>query len=85
MNKETLAQLLRTAGDPVRVQFNKKDGSERIMYCTLNQDLIPIDLQSYGSKAREYEDMLTVYDVEADGWRTINFNGVVEVLEDDHV
>ena len=85
LNKENLSTHLRTCADPVRVRFHKKDGSERIMYCTLNQDLIPIDLQSYGSKAREYEDMLTVYDVEADGWRTINFNGVVEVLEDDHV
>jgi hypothetical protein len=85
MNKEDLRNTLTNSADPVRIRFHKKDGNERIMYCTLNQDLIPIDLVSYGSKSREYEEMLTVYDVEADGWRTVNFNGVVDILEDDHL
>lgn len=85
LNKENLRLSLQNSPDPLRVSFIKKDGSKRIMYCTLNLDLIPLDLHTGGSKSKEYDHLLTVYDVEEDGWRTINFNGTVEVLEDDHV
>lgn len=85
LNKENLRLSLQNSPDPLRVSFIKKDGSKRIMYCTLNLELIPLDLHTGGSKAKEYDHLLTVYDVEEDGWRTINFNGTVEVLEDDHV
>lgn len=68
MNKENLLNLLRK--QEITVSFKKKDGSTRIMRCTLKKGLIP---EVFGNSAPlANENHITVYDVEAEGWRTLN-------------
>lgn len=55
----------------VEVTFNKADGTEREMLCTKNFDLIPADQHPAPSTVEhDYVDLMKVYDVEADGWRS---------------
>lgn len=60
----------------VEVTFIKKDGTERVMICTRNLDIVP----EYAHPTMEFndrEDFYRVYDVEKDGWRSFNEDQVV--------
>lgn len=83
LEKNELRRILEQKAAGAKIHFYKKDGSARIMYCTLNPDLIPVELS--GSPAKELPHVLTVWDLEVEGWRNINFSKEVDILEDDHV
>jgi len=83
LEKNELRRLLEQNLDGLKIHFYKMDGSARIMYCTLNPDLIPVALS--GDRARELPHVLTVWDLEAEGWRNVNFSSEVDLLEADHV
>ena len=59
----------------VQVVFTKKDGSERIMNCTLHEDYVP---EIKGTKAIN-PDVIAVYDVDAKGWRSFRWDSIKEV------
>jgi len=71
--------------DVAVVKFIKKDGSVRLMKCTINLDIIPKKNHPKGllkgerwrpsemMKRAEVHKQVRVYDLEKDGWRTINF------------
>lgn len=61
----------------VRVTFTKADGTEREMVCTKNFDLIPVDMHPTTTEQHDYVDLLKVYDVEADGWRSFKPSRVI--------
>jgi hypothetical protein len=64
----------------VKVVFVKKDGTDRTMMATLNEDLIPEDKKPKGTgKKVDNGNTFAVYDVEADGWRSFNYDTVKEV------
>lgn len=64
----------------VKVVFIKKDGTDRTMLATLNEELIPEDKRPKGTgKKVENGNTIAVYDVEADGWRSFNYDTVKEV------
>jgi hypothetical protein len=64
----------------VKVVFTKKDGTDRTMMATLNEDLIPEDKKPKGTgKKVDNGNTFAVYDVEADGWRSFNYDTVKEV------
>jgi hypothetical protein len=64
----------------VKVIFTKKDGTDRTMMATLNEDLIPEDKKPKGTgKKVDNGNTFSVYDVEADGWRSFNYDTVKEV------
>lgn len=64
----------------VKVVFIKKDGTLREMMATLNEDLIPEDKKPKGTgKKTENTNTFSVYDVEADGWRSFNYDRVKEI------
>ena len=50
-------------------EFIKKDGTPRQMLFTLREDLIP---ETKGNKRVLPEGLVTVFDLEAEGWRTVN-------------
>jgi hypothetical protein len=56
------------------VLFEKKDGTDRLMQCTLNMDYIPEDMKQFqlykGEKVLENLDLLKVFDTEKQGWRS---------------
>jgi WYL_2, Sm-like SH3 beta-barrel fold len=71
----------------VVVTFDKIDGSERIMTCTLNPTVIPTPpakpvvegaLPKTEPKKRS-ESVLAVYDVNAKGWRSFKIKSVKKV------
>lgn len=64
----------------VTVTFMKKDGSERVMKCTLDPMLLPPAVVNENRKPKAIpENSLAVYDVEARGWRSFIVKSVKEV------
>ena len=61
-----------------QVKFVKKDGSIREMLFTLNPDVIP---ETKGNKRNLPENLLTVFDLEANDWRTINLSTLISSEE----
>ena len=57
---------------PCVVTFTKKDGTSRVMKCTL-QEGIAIPYEKKTDRTRDgVEEILPVWDLEADAWRSIN-------------
>lgn len=66
----------------VTVVFTKADGTERTMKCTLDPALLPKQevKESTDKPARKHnENILPVYDVEAEGWRSFRIKSIKEV------
>jgi len=75
--KEILDKLHEGA---LEVTFKKKDGSIRVMYCTLMPHIL--DYRGTGEvtprKARA-ENLITVFDIEKDDWRCFYLDSVIKV------
>ena len=64
----------------VKVTFTKKDGTDRVMNCTRKPELVPKVEVTEGKKARTVsEEIIVVYDVDVEGWRSFNINSVKEI------
>lgn len=64
----------------VTVTFTKVDGSTRIMKCTKNFDHIPSEYHPSGSSNVTNPDIIRVYDVENEGWRSFHAESVISVV-----
>jgi hypothetical protein len=64
----------------VEVTFTKKDGSERIMKCTLQEDYLP-ELQDaiLIEKDKWKKDALAVFDLDMEGWRSFRWDSIKQV------
>jgi hypothetical protein len=64
------------------VIFTKKDGTERVMKCTLKAELLPtveVKESDETKPARaKPSDSLAVFDVEAQAWRSFRYDSVKE-------
>jgi hypothetical protein len=60
----------------VEVTFTKKDGTERVMNCTLLEDYLP---ETTGAGRSAGSDALAVFDVDSDGWRSFRWDSVKAV------
>lgn len=79
MNKSTFKKSL-TSG-VVWVSFQKKDGSLREMFCTLHpQYVIPYEKKTDRVRSPK-EGMISVWDIENDGFRTINISNIKDWSE----
>lgn len=74
MEKLSLINAL-WSGDVV-VTFTKKDGSERVMKCTLQESKIPQEYTPKGTERKVNDNVLAVFDVENQGWRSFRFDSV---------
>lgn len=65
--------------DIVNVTFIKKDGTERKMRCTLREDLLPAqtDLEEAVQKKTPNPDVLAVWDLENEGWRSFRYDSII--------
>ena len=65
------------------VKFIKKDGSERSMRCTLKPDLLPAqtDLEEAVQKKTPNPDVLKVWDLEKEAWRSFRFDSIIGFSE----
>ena len=62
------------------VTFTKKDGAERVMRCTLRPDALPVQEVTESKEPRKTSDStLSVYDLEANGWRSFTIRAVKRV------
>ncbi len=76
-SKESLQELLRNF--VAVVTFTKKDGTERVMKCTLKQD-IAIPHERKTERVKEPKDnLLPVWDIDASAWRTITVPNILTV------
>ena len=67
----------------VSVTFTKVDGTTRVMKATLDKKLLPVfesKRDANGDEAKvtfkKSPDVVAVYDVENDGWRSIRWNSI---------
>jgi hypothetical protein len=68
---------------PTTVVFTKKDGTERVMNCTTNTDLVPaveIVESAEAKPARKVnEEVMPVYDLEAKAWKSFRWDSIKQV------
>ena len=73
--RDALKALVST--NHAEIVFVKKDGTERTMICTTAVNSIPEDKQPIGeSTLKENTDILRVYDLENEGWRSFRIDSV---------
>jgi hypothetical protein len=66
----------------VEVTFTKVNGDVRVMTCTSNLDLIPIDHHPKGTGNVIHTDKVArVYDVNKEEWRSFRWKNVTEFRE----
>lgn len=71
-NRSELIKAL--VSNVVTVQFTKADGSVRDMVCTLREDSIqPVN----GSSSRSDDNIVVVWDLEKDAWRSFKLDKVI--------
>jgi hypothetical protein len=60
------------------VKFTKKDGSIRDMLCTLREDRLPAqtDIEENIQKKKPNADVVSVWDIENEGWRSFRKDSV---------
>ena len=60
----------------VSVTFTKKDGCERVMRCTVNEQNIPSELLPKGTGAKVTTEVQKVFDLDAQAWRSFRLDSV---------
>ena len=78
MEKELIKEELHKG--IVVVEFTKKDGTNRIMRCTLKEDLIPSEFTPKGTGKAKNEENIAVFDVESNGWRSFNIDSITNMI-----
>lgn len=65
---------------PATVTFTKKDGTERVMNCTLQEEQLPVVVLKEDSKPRkESTTSLRVFDLEKNEWRSFTLKSVTRI------
>ncbi len=65
---------------PATITFTKKDGTERVMNCTLRADMLPaVEIKEDKAPRKQNDSVLSVYDIDAQGWRSFTINAVKRV------
>jgi len=77
-SKTWLKQLLSNEG--AIVTFTKKDGTERVMKATLNENVIPQEFIPKSESNRKVNDeVIAVFDLENQGWRSFRYDSIKQV------
>lgn len=65
---------------PATVTFTKKDGTERVMNCTLRAELLPaVEIKEDKTPRKQSTTSMPVYDLDAKGWRSFTITAVKRV------
>jgi hypothetical protein len=68
---------------PVTVTFTKKDGTERVMNCTTNPELVPkVEVKESIEIKKERkinEDVMPVFDLESNAWKSFRWDSIKQV------
>ena len=78
MKRDTLIKNLQKKA--MRVTFTKVNGEERVMDCTLQENLVP---ETNPDNRKENEEVLPVFDINKGEWRSFRMDSItnVEALE----
>lgn len=78
-NKEDVKSKLRES--ICKVSFTKVNGETRIMNCTLDETMLPeqIDIEESIQKKKPNPDVLAVWDVENKGWRSFRWDSLKSI------
>jgi len=76
MSKKKLLQKLKL--EVVEITFTKKDNTIRNMKCTQNFELIPKEELPKGNRVVKDKNIVVVYDVEVNGWRSFNYKSLIK-------
>jgi hypothetical protein len=64
----------------VTITFTKKDGTERVMKCTLQPELLPkVEIKEDKQPRKKSTDVLSVFDLEMNNWRSFTLKSVKKV------
>lgn len=75
---EWLTGLLYT--NPVTVTFTKKDGTERVMNCTLEPSKLPVTVVNEDKKPRKVSTTsMRVFDLDKNEWRSFTIRSVKKI------
>ena len=75
--KDWLIGLLRS--EIVELTFTKKDGTERIMKCTLAEQKIPAENVPKGTERAKSDEAVAVFDLENNGWRSFRWDSLTNI------
>jgi hypothetical protein len=77
MNRDNLIDQLRN--NVCKVEFTKVNGETRLMECTLKADVLPARPVAESDKParKQSDENLSVWDVNAQGWRSFKIANVV--------
>jgi hypothetical protein len=64
---------------PVKVTFIKKDGTERVMLCTLEEGVAIPHVNVTGRVRVRNDDICPVWDLDEKSWRSFRYDSVVKV------
>lgn len=65
---------------PATVTFTKKDGTERIMKCTLEPNVLPkVELKEDAKPRKESTTSMRVFDLEKNEWRSFTIKSVKQI------
>ena len=76
-NKAGIKALLRQGA--ATVTFTKKDGTERVMKCTLQEGVVVPHEKTTDRVKEPKDDILPVWDLEASAWRSITIPNIKTV------
>lgn len=77
ISRDELTQALRKG--TIQIKFTKKDGSERVMKCTLQEGIVVPYERKTDRVVERTDNNLAVWDVEATAWRSVNLDTIKEV------
>ena len=75
--KDWLIGLLKS--EIVELTFTKKDGTERIMTCTLAEQKIPEENLPKGVDRAKNDESVAVFDLENNGWRSFRWDSLKNI------
>lgn len=75
MNRDEMIELLKQG--TCEVTFNKINGDERVMTCTLHESQLP-EQTSTGNVRPINEHVISAWDVNAAGWRSFRVENVTK-------
>jgi len=81
MTKSELTEMLKN--QDITVTFEKKDGTQRIMRCTLRPDALPEMITESTRTSvvrRESDSTIAVWDIDLGAWRSFRLDSVVEIV-----
>lgn len=66
---ERLKEIMRK--QDITITFTKKDGTERVMRCTLDPNKLPVQENTNTNSTRKIStETMSVFDLDAQGWRS---------------